>query len=66
MRDFAAAFVALQDARNLANYDPQAVLSHSETIGVVEAAELALRAFDRAAPVEQADVLALMLVTSRA
>jgi hypothetical protein len=66
MRDFAAAFVALQDAWNLADYDPQAAFSHSETIGFVEAAELAVQAFDRAAPDEQADVLALMLVTSRA
>ena len=65
MRGFAAAFVELQNARNLADYAPQAIFSHSDTIGLVGEAELALEAFDRAGPEEQADVLALMLVNSR-
>ena len=66
MRDFAAGFVALQELRELADYDPQAMFSHSDAIGSVEAADRALQAFDRTASEEQADVLALMLVNSRA
>jgi hypothetical protein len=66
MRDFASGFVALQELRELADYDSQAVFRQSDAIGSVEAAGLALQAFDRTAPEEQADVLALMLVNSRA
>lgn len=66
MRDFASGFVALQELRELADYDPQAVFRQSDAIGSVEAANLALLAFDRTAPEEQADMLALMLVNSRA
>jgi len=65
MRNFAAAFVALQEARHLADYDPQVVFLHSDAVGFVDEAELALPAFDRTAAEERADVLALMLVTSR-
>ncbi len=65
MRGFASDFVALQDLRELADYDPQAVISHSDAISAVEQADLALQAFARTAPEEQADVLALMLVNSR-
>jgi hypothetical protein len=66
MRDFASGFVALQELRELADYDSQTVFRPSDAIGSVEAADLALLAFDRTAPEEQADVLALMLVNSRA
>jgi hypothetical protein len=66
MRDFASGFVALQELRELADYDSQAAFQQSDAIGSVEAADFALRAFDRTAPEEQADVLALMLVNSRA
>jgi hypothetical protein len=66
MRGFASDLVALQELRELADYDPQAVFRHSDAISAVEQADLALQAFDRTAPEEQADVLALMLVNSRA
>jgi hypothetical protein len=65
MRDFASDFVALQDARLRADYDPQAVFIHSDAIDAVVQAELALQAFDRTTPDERADVLALMLAGAR-
>jgi hypothetical protein len=66
IRDFASSFVALQELRELADYDSRALLGQSDAIGSVETADLALQAFARITPDEQADVLALMLVTSRA
>ena len=66
MRDFASLFLELQSARNRADYDPQAVFLHSDAIGFVSEAAEAMAAFDRTTAEEQADVLALMLVTSRA
>lgn len=66
MRDFASSFVALQELRELADYDSQAVFQQSDAIGSVEVADSALLAFDRTTPEEQADVLALVLVNSRA
>ncbi len=65
MRDFASVFVALQEARHSADYDPHSAVAHTDAIGLVDQAELGTRAFDRAAPTEQADVLALMLVNTR-
>ncbi len=57
MRDFASEFVALQDARNRADYDPQARFLRPDTIRVVDQAELALRLFERTTADERADVL---------
>jgi len=51
--------------RELADYDSRAVLGQSDAIGSVETADLAVQAFARTAPEVQADVLALMLVSSR-
>jgi hypothetical protein len=65
MRDFAGAFPALQDARHLADYDPSVELLPSDVSSLVDAAEVAMEAFDRCAPDEQADVLALMMVGAR-
>jgi hypothetical protein len=65
MRNFASGFVALQELRELADYDSRAVLGQSDAIGSVETADLAVQAFARTAPEVQADVLALMLVSSR-
>lgn len=65
MQDFAAGVVALQELREAADYDPQAAFHHSDAIGAVEAAHLALVAFERTSSEEQTDVLALMLVSSR-
>lgn len=65
MRDFAATFLALQEARHLADYDPAARFLPSDAASLVDAAEVAIAAFDRVSPDEQADVLALMMVKAR-
>jgi hypothetical protein len=65
MRDFATGFLALQEARHRADYDPHAVFVHSDAVDLVDQAELAVQAFDRALREEQTDVLALMLVSAR-
>lgn len=64
-RDFAADFVALQEARHAADYDPRSVFSPPGVSNLIEAADHGLAAFDRIAPEEQADILALMLVSAR-
>jgi hypothetical protein len=65
MRDFAGIFPDLQDARHLADYDPAVEFLPSEVSSLVDAAEVAMAAFDRTAPDEQADVLAMMMVRTR-
>lgn len=65
MRDFANVLITLQEARHSADYDPHWAVAHTDAIGLVDQAELGMQAFDRAAPTEQADVLALMLVNMR-
>ena len=65
LRDFAGAFSALQEARHLADYDPNAVFDPTDVFDLVNAAELAMIAFDRVEPAEQTDVLALMMVKTR-
>jgi hypothetical protein len=66
MREFASYFVALQHARHLADYDPGADFSPSSVERLVDAAEIAIAAFDRTDPEEQADALALLLTGPRA
>lgn len=65
MRDFASVFVALQEARHSADYDPHWAVAHTDAIGLVDQAELGIEAFDKAVQTEQADVLALTLVNFR-
>jgi len=65
MRNFAGIFPDLQDARHLADYDPAVEFLPSDVSSLIDAAELAMAAFDRATPEEQADVLALMMVRTR-
>jgi hypothetical protein len=65
MRGFASAFVVLQQARQAADYDPHWLLVHADAIAFVDQAQSAMQAFDSAPPTEQADVLALMLVSPR-
>lgn len=66
MRDFAGPFPALQDARHDADYDPDARFSPSDVASHVDAAAIAIEAFGGTPSDELADVLALMLVRSRA
>ena len=64
-RDFTAVFGGLQEARRAADYDPRIAFSPSDVASLIEAADNALAAFDRIAPGERADILALMLVGVR-
>jgi hypothetical protein len=65
IRDFAATFPTLQELRHLADYDPSVQFLPSEVSDLVDAAAVAIDAFERAAPDEQADVLALLMVGIR-
>jgi uncharacterized protein (UPF0332 family) len=65
MRDFASLLPRLQRARQLADYDPATEFSASDASDRIDVAEAAIAAFDRAAPDEQTDVLALLLVGAR-
>jgi hypothetical protein len=65
MRDFAGAFAVLQEARNLADYDPTSVFVLSDSAGLVDAVDVAMVAFGHVAPDERADVLALMIVNPK-
>ncbi len=64
-RDFARAFQKLQEARHLADYDPAVDFPPDEVASLIDSADAAMAAFDRAAPDEQIDVLALMMVRTR-
>lgn len=64
-RNFAGGFSTLQDARHQADYDPSVLFVPSDASGLVEAAYAAMTAFDRIAPDEKADILALTLVNPR-
>ena len=65
MREFADSFIALQELRHLADYDPLVEFQPSDVASLVDAASVAMAAFDRVLPSEQADVLALMMVRAR-
>lgn len=65
MQEFADAFPRLQSARHDADYDPVASFPPSDVAFTIIAAELAIDAFNRAPPNEQADVLALLMVGAR-
>jgi len=54
MRNFANSFPRLQEARHLADYDPQAVFPHADVLFLIDTAAA-----------EQADILALMLARAR-
>lgn len=64
-RDFAGIFQALQDARHRADYDPTVRFLPSEVASRIDAAEVAIEAFNRILADEQADVLALLMVRTR-
>jgi hypothetical protein len=65
MKDFADALPLLQDARHSADYDPAARFSPSDVSSIIDSAEVAIDAFDRADVEEKTDVLALMMVGAR-
>ena len=65
LREFAGAFVTLQEARHRAHYDPRAALTHADAIELVEFAHAAMQALGYNSATEQSDVLALMLANPR-
>lgn len=65
LRDCASGFVALQLARHQADYDPLARFDLAYATDIVDLATLAIDAFASAPVEERADLLALMLSTSR-
>ena len=65
MRVLASIFPSLQEHRHLADYDPRTVFLSSNVSSLIDAADQAIKAFDRVAPDEQADVLALMMVKAK-
>jgi hypothetical protein len=66
IKDFAGVFPDLQGKRHLADYDPSVQLLASDVASLVDSAEVAMQAFDRAPPDEKADILALMMIKTRA
>ncbi len=65
MRDLASDFSRLQEARHVADYEPQAMLTHDEVLFLTDTAAVAMEALDHTTADEQADILALMLVRVR-
>ena len=65
VRDFAALFVYLQNARNGADYDPAWDEQWSECIDLVDRAKAALALFSTITPNDKTDMLALMLIAPR-
>jgi hypothetical protein len=65
MKDFANDFPDIQEARHLADYDPQAVFVLSDVSDLIDVAERALAAFARTSPAERADILAFMMKRPR-
>lgn len=65
-RDFAAAFPALQEIREFADYDPTpSPWDASDVAALIDSAEAAIEAFDRIDQDEQADILALLMTKAR-
>jgi hypothetical protein len=65
VRTFAVMFSQLQDARQRADYDPQAEFPPAKTTDWIDLAETAIGAFERIPDAERAAVLALMIVRPR-
>jgi hypothetical protein len=65
MRDFANTFIALQDVRHLADYDPVIRFLPSDVSPLIAAAEAAMEAFAGVSSDERTGVLALMMVGVR-
>ena len=65
MRQFAFAFLVLQDARHQADYDPHYAIERADAARLIDEAADAILAFDRIDADELTDVLALNLVNPR-
>ncbi len=65
MRDFATAFINLQEQRHKADYNPAFAFEISDTKLLLESAAFAIKTFNRTDHAERSDVLALLLVGIR-
>ena len=65
-REFARAFVDLQELRHGADYDPNAIVRRSDALDACDKAELAIQALGRVGGAEMSDILALLLIDARA
>ena len=65
LRDFANTFIALQEVRHLADYDPVIRFLPSDVAPLIAAAEAAMEAFAQVPSDERTGVLALMMVGVR-
>ena len=65
IQDFGIEFVALQDQRHRADYDPNAEFSRSETLRLINRAESAITAFTNADPTERKAFAAHALFRAR-
>lgn len=65
LRDCARAFIELQRARHLADYDPHYVCTQAGAADSVDQAEVAISAFARAPEADRSDLLAFMLTPAR-
>jgi len=65
IRNFAAVFQTLRNARHLADYDPALRLERGVVAEIIQMAETAMAALDAADTEELSDVLALMMVKTR-
>jgi len=65
-REFAENFQRLQALRHAADYDPQAVFRPADAQDVCDSADRAMQALARIDALEATDLLALLLVDSRA
>ena len=64
-QSFASSFIALQEARHLADHDPSAPFAASDILQLVRLAAYAIATFDGLESKSRADILALMLVNPR-
>ncbi len=65
LRVCANTFIALQEARHLADYDPGATFILRDVSDLTDLAQLGMSAFENAPVDERSDFLALMLATPR-
>ena len=65
LRQVSTEFVALQDLRHLADYDPVTGFNASDVSDIIDATEEAIGVFAQADAEEKSDLLALLLVGAR-
>ncbi len=65
IRDFASLFIALQDMRHMADYDPTAEFHKSEVVRLIDTAQDVLRDFERAGRLERRHFASVVLFRKR-